>query len=1771
MGSAQFPNNGASDGCPSAAVLDLLLADELSGPERDPVEAHVEGCAPCQERLERMIENTATAATMCAPPPGDPEPPEDFLRRLNELPLPAPALAVADPVTAAKIVVQFEGRRLGHYEILEKLGTGNMGVVYKARHTELDRVVALKVLPAGFTDEVSIARFKNEARAAGRLDHPNIVGAHDAGQLDGVHFLVMTFVDGVDLGRLVRVRQRLEVADACEVIRQAATGLHHAFGRGLVHRDIKPSNLMLARDGRVKVLDLGIARALDVPVPERLTATGMLLGTADYLAPEQWDDPHRVDTRADVYGLGCTLYHLLIGRPPFSGPAYDSILAKMRAHLETPPTPITGLRPKVPPALAAVVDRMLAKDPADRFATPGEVAETLRPFAAGADFATLLEQSGNAVTPVAAADTTESARTLPHARSRSKRGAAGWRRYVASVAVLAMSLLLVASFVLHFVPRNRGRDEPKPDNDGVAPPAQLLALSVSHRGKDDVARGEVGETVHAVPADDGVRVTVKLSAPAYCYLIAFNPDGTEQLCYPEDPDQPALYFPEHRGSRAMLTPPPQSAELRYPRDRVFTPDVAGLQAFVLVVSAEPLPPYAHWRARVSRIPWEPVLEEAQACWHFDGRNIERLPRERGRTTGGAPPPFRALCDFFGHRPELGTVHAISFPVTRPDKTADVPPEQKQLAGDDQKKEQQFNKKMNDHVAAGQYADAAQDAREFRALYEKNLVPTHPYVITIRATVKMLEQIAALPKKAQDDQSEANKLQKQIDELADKGLHHEAIALAEKVEALRRRDLGDDSEMVAVALNTQGILYNWDSQYKQAEQSFTKAIAIAEKVWGPDHPRTIAAVGNLALALSGQRRFTEALILNRRALKSRLRYHGEVHADTALTYNNIATNLEGLGDWGEAETMHRKALAIFLQVHQGDHRQTAISLNNLGYNLNNQGRYTEAESWYKKALDMKLALFGPSHFQTAEVYNNLATNIADQTRYAAAEPLFRKALAVFVKTPGEDSNLTLSTYNNLALCLSHQGRLKDGEEIFRRVLGLSKSKPGEETRSDAIRLNNLAFNLQTQKRFPESRELLDKSLAINQRILGEEHEETAASYNSIAGNLNAQGEWAEAEPLIRKALVVIRRRLGEEHPFTITVIRNLGADLYNQGKLAEAEELSAQALARDRKVLGEGHSNTAGSYKNLIRVLWARGKYREAERLAADAAASFETARRRVSFSGLERVRYAAENSPLPLLAATAARNGKPELAWRWLESDLARGLLDELAERPLSEEERRREQELLGQLKRLDDQIGLALGANRASEGARQLADGLRRERDALQAEFAQLQAELAARHGVAAGKVYDLERIQSQLAADAALVAWVDQSGATGAEDPRGEHWACVVRRQDPPQWVKLPGSGTDGAWTAEDDKLADEARRVFAARPKKDDGHWKAIAENLAKQRLMPLDRALGARDGMPAVGRLIVLPSPTLRGIPIEVLAERYIVSYAPSGTMFASLREKGARADARPPSIFAVGDPAFQQAPPPAKSPQRAASDGAETFPRLPGTRQEVAAIARLFPTSGRNVLLDAEASERRLNALAASGQLSRFRYLHFATHGDLDEESALNSALILSPDPPPLEWFLGTHEFGTGRVTALQIARGWKLNADLVTLSACRSALGRYSGGEGFLGFSQPLFRAGARSLVLSLWQVDDRATALLMQRLYENLLGSRPGEKPLAKAQALAAARIWLRGLSAAEVEKLVAGLPPAERGTARDPRRAEIDSSAVQPFAHPYYWSGFILIGDPD
>jgi hypothetical protein len=279
------------------------------------------------------------------------------------------------------------------YEILGEAGRGGMGVVYKARQLSLQRLVAIKVVPFGGAGEAQVvARFHQERLLAARLAHPNLVAAHDAGGVAGLPFFVMEFVEGTGLDALVRERGPLPVAEACEAVRQAALGLQHLHERGLVHRDIKPSNLMLTPSGLVKVLDLGLARLVNEPGQGQITTSGQFVGTLDYMAPEQCDNSHAVDIRADIYGLGCTLYHLLTGDPPFA--AFSSLYQKLKAHAEAAVPPVRERRPDVSQPLAAAMERMLAKERERRFTTPAEVVATLDSFASEADLPGLLRGAG---------------------------------------------------------------------------------------------------------------------------------------------------------------------------------------------------------------------------------------------------------------------------------------------------------------------------------------------------------------------------------------------------------------------------------------------------------------------------------------------------------------------------------------------------------------------------------------------------------------------------------------------------------------------------------------------------------------------------------------------------------------------------------------------------------------------------------------------------------------------------------------------------------------------------------------------------------------------------------------------------------------------------------------------------------------------------------------------------------------------------------------------------------------------------------------------------------------------------------------------------------------------------------------------------------------------------------------------------------------------------------------------------------------------------------
>jgi len=369
---------------PDPAQLAAFAHGRLPEPDATTVESHLDVCEACGSLVDQL----------------QPDPFVSALRHAARLdtpsgcPVDAPTAAFFGDATipdAEPIPAELAAHP--RYRLGALLGRGGMGTVYRAEHTLMERSVAVKVIaPRLLEHPGAVERFKQEVKAAAKLHHPNIVTAFDAEQVGPVTVLVMEFVEGRSLADVLAERGPLPIAEACEYARQAALGLAHAHALGMVHRDVKPHNLMLAADGCVKILDFGLARFVSeglgdaapeaVPEPgatttEGLTGTGTVMGTLDYMAPEQARDTRTADARADVYALGSTLYHLLAGRLPFPG---GCGLEKLTRLTSDEPTPLAVLRPDVPSELAAVVVRLMAKRPEERVASAAEAGELLLPF-----------------------------------------------------------------------------------------------------------------------------------------------------------------------------------------------------------------------------------------------------------------------------------------------------------------------------------------------------------------------------------------------------------------------------------------------------------------------------------------------------------------------------------------------------------------------------------------------------------------------------------------------------------------------------------------------------------------------------------------------------------------------------------------------------------------------------------------------------------------------------------------------------------------------------------------------------------------------------------------------------------------------------------------------------------------------------------------------------------------------------------------------------------------------------------------------------------------------------------------------------------------------------------------------------------------------------------------------------------------------------------------------------------------------------------------------
>jgi len=1140
------------------------------------------------------------------------------------------------------------------------------------------------------------------------------------------------------------------------------------------------------------------------------------------------------------------------------------------------------------------------------------------------------------------------------------------------------------------------------------------------------------------------------------------------------------------------------------------------------------------------------------------------------------------------------------------KAADLskkPQWQRMLTGDDAKTAEKLKKQIAELEATDDYAEAIQAAEELLALRTKVQGADHHETIREKYHHQTYRTVAKLAAKERRTWRVTTGKLSEAQQLESQARYAQALPIRKEMLEICRKVLGEDHPLTATSYNN--VAYNLDAQGKAAEAGplHQKALDIYRKVLGEGHPDTAQSYNNVAYNLQAQGKATEAGPLYQKALDIRRKVLGEDHPSTAMSYNNLAGNLQDQGKAAEVGPLYQKALDIRRKVLGEDHPDTATSYNNVAYNLDAQGKAAEAGPLHQKALDIRRKILGENRPDTARSYNNVAMNLQAQGKVAEAGPLHQKVLDIRRKVLGEDHPDTANSYNNLAGNLQARGKATEAGPLFQKALNIRRKVLGEDHPDTANSYNNVAYNLKAQGKAAEAGPLYQKALNIRRKALGEDHPLTATSYNNVASNLQAQGKAAEAGLLYQKALDIYRKVLGEDHPDTARSYNNLAFNLHDQGKAAEAIAMLIPGVAsyessRLATATGlERSSLTAFNPRLLLASLQTPQEPRTAwmhlERSLARGLFDQQSSGTRLTpveqkSQQSARLHIAAIQPQILNLVSRGNRTAS--------ETQELQKLLDE----------RRKHEEIVSRLAvadseravESDDRIQAALSPETAILYWVDVADNsgrvqehwacvVRREGEP---KWERLPGSGANRKWTEADTQLPFQ-LRNALANSApaaeveSLARWLHAQRIS----PILPHLKGVKSLHVVPvhEMAGIPIEALTQDYRIDYVPSGSSLARL-GQQPKATGQHLFALGD----PQFPAINTVAAIVNPLPPGGLLITQVVPSGAAAMAGPKSGDVLVSYAGQEltsvdrlkelivandkaktnaiTIWREGQSKIGTKDVPPGKLGVILDlePAPQAIAARRKTNEQLAklSRGGE-WNELPGTAAELMSLQTLFPQN--TTLTRKDANLKTLEALRASGELAKYRYLHFATHGEANSVMAFQSSLILHGD-----------DKSVARLTAREILEKWKLNAELVTLSACETAIGKSGGGDGLLGFAQAFLTAGARSVCLSLWKVDDAATALLMDRFYRNLLGKRDGlDKPMGKADALHEAKLWLRNLSSDDATQRLATI---SKGVSRGggakaieiaiPKSADAKPEAAKkPFDHPKYWAAFILIGDPN
>ncbi|HYV45079.1 MAG TPA: CHAT domain-containing tetratricopeptide repeat protein [Myxococcaceae bacterium] len=911
---------------------------------------------------------------------------------------------------------------------------------------------------------------------------------------------------------------------------------------------------------------------------------------------------------------------------------------------------------------------------------------------------------------------------------------------------------------------------------------------------------------------------------------------------------------------------------------------------------------------------------------------------------------------------------------------------------------------------------------------------------------------------------------------------QALPLFERALAIREAALGKNHADVAQSLGALGDFYVTSGHPSQAEPLFQRALAIQEVALGKDHPDVAQSLMGLAALYTSQRQLNRVEPLLQRALTIREAALGKDHPDVARTLYDLGDFYCEQGLFARAEVLYQRALAIREKALGRDHPDVGESLNELGMLHYSQGSFGRAEPLLQRSLAILEASMGRNHHATAVLLNNLASLYREQGSYDRAETLFQQALAIREAAFGKDHPVISQALSNLGSLYREQGSYDRAEPLLQRALVIREAFFGKNHPGVAITLNQLAGLYRDQGLYDRAEPLFQRALAIRETALGKDHPTVVQSLNDLALLYLDRDQYRRAEPLFERALAVEGAALDENHPEVVKSLNGLGQLRLRQGWLAEAVRCFVRALAisegRLRREALDFSESRLSSFLHLLD--------RDAQRLYSLASAHPER----------------ADVRRLALTSALLFKGRSVEET-----ADTSRTIL-----RSMGAQDRDAFERLRG-LRTQFAKLSLGGPGGLSPAGYQQRLKGLADEGDALEADLARRSAPLRAGTELpSTAEVVD--RVAAALPADGALVE--------------------LVVHGEPSRFLALV-LFPDGRTAALDlgpadavDRAASKLRDAFAG----ESADFRSDARQMYRLAFQPLLRVLGT------TRKVFLAPDGQLSLVPFDALhdgrrflAEAFDFTYLTSGRDL--LPRPAEIHDAS--SVVVLADPDYGASPSNGGATPAAAerSYSVERFfagkrgdisgrrwAPLPGTRQEAEAIQHLLPQA--QLFVGAGASKERLLGLATPG------ILHIATHGFFLEDAApapdsgKRGVAEVGPLPRPADPLLRSglvlagaggpaSDPGDSLVTALELAGLNLWGTELVVLSACDTGQGEVRRGQGVYGLRRALVVAGAETMVVSLWKVDDETTRTMMERYYRNLLAGQ------GRASALKAAMLSLR------------------------------------------------------